>query len=125
MKGLLFGYLLLVVPMNIAVYRGRGRAFRYLESLWASLVFYIIFMFVLGILWLLLGLAKIEVPPALQYILFVAILAGLGYWVGAGMAYDDNHPQQSSQRHQRGTVVSAARSLTRPWRRRGTPADRD
>src|ERR1700679_1865719 len=99
MKGLLYGYLLMLVPMNIAVYRGRGRAFRYLETLWCSLVFYITYLLVLAILWLILGLAKIEVPLLLQYILFVAILAGLGYALGAGMAHDDHHPRGSSQRH--------------------------
>jgi hypothetical protein len=124
MKGLLYGYLLMLVPMNIAVYRGRGRAFRYLETLWCSLVFYIPFLFALVILSLILGLAKIAVPPVLQHILFVVILAGLGYGLGAGMAHDDNYPRQSGQRHQRGTVVSAARSLARPWWRRGTRADR-
>jgi hypothetical protein len=124
MKGLLYGYLLMLVPMNIAVYRGRGRPFRYLETLWCSLVFYITYIIVLAILALILGLAKIEVPLELQHILFVAILAGLGYGLGAGMAHDDNYPRQSSQRHQRGTVVSAAMSLASPWWRRRSRADR-
>jgi hypothetical protein len=120
MKVLLVGYLLMLVPMNIGIYRGRGRTFRYLESLWCSLVFYIIVGILAAILGLILAIAKIGLPLLLQQILFVVILAGFGYLLGGGMAYDDHHPLQSwqrrgRQRHERGTIVSAARSLVLPW----------
>jgi hypothetical protein len=120
MKVLLVGYLLMLVPMNIGIYRGRGRPFRYLESLWCSLVFCIIVGILAAILGLILAIAKIELPLLLRQILFVVILAGFGYLLGGGMAYDDHHPRPSwlrrgRQRHERGTIVSAARSLILPW----------
>ena len=128
MKGALFAYLLTVVPMNIAVYRGRGRLFRHLESLWRSLVLFIfigIFVAILGlILGIILRIAGIKVPDVLLYILFVLILPVLGYRLGVGMAYDDHNWRRGRHRHERGTVVSAVRSLGRPLWGRGTRADR-
>src|ERR1700722_4462641 len=128
MKGALFAYLLTVVPMNIAVYRGRGRLFRHLESLWLSLVLFIfvgIFVAILGlILGIILRIAGIKVPDVLLYILFVLILPVLGYRLGVGMAYDDHNWRRGRHRHERGTVVSAVRSLGRPLWGRGTRADR-
>jgi Type IV secretion-system coupling protein DNA-binding domain len=124
MKSLLVGYLLMLVPMIIAIYRWRGRPFRYLQSLWISLVLFIPVAVIVIIAVLLPHIVGITVPGLLQHILLAVVLAGLGYRLGAGMAYEDNHPLESSQRHQRGTIVSAARSLARPWWRRGTRADR-
>jgi hypothetical protein len=124
MKSLLLGYLLMLVPMNIAIYRGRGRPSRHLESLWASLVFLVLAGLVFIILNLLLGIVKIQLPDVLRSILMVAILVGFGSALGGAMAHEDNHPSHTRQRHQRGTVVSAAQSLARPWWRRDTPADR-
>jgi hypothetical protein len=79
MKGVLFAYSLTFVSMNIAVYRGRGRLFRYLESLWFSLLLFIcvgIFVAIVGlILGLVLGIAGLKVSGVFLYILFVIILA--------------------------------------------------
>jgi Type IV secretion-system coupling protein DNA-binding domain len=123
MKELLLGYLLMLVPMNIGIYRGRGRAFRYLESLWCSLVFCVIVIFLWIIVGLILGIARIELPRLLGVILRVVSLMGFGYLCGGGMAYDDHHPLRSRQRHERGTIVSAARSLVLPWWWRRSRAD--
>lgn len=123
MKNLLLVYLPMLVPMNIAIYRGRGRAFRHLQALWFSVVLSAIAVFIFAMLGEFLVNAKIDVPHVLQFILFMLISAVVGYRLGAGMAYEDNHPRQSSRSHQRGTVVSAARSLARPWWRHDSRAE--
>jgi hypothetical protein len=129
MKGVLFAYSLTFVSMNIAVYRGRGRLFRYLESLWFSLLLFIcvgIFVAIVGlILGLVLGIAGLKVSGVFLYILFVIILALVGYSLGEGMADDDNNPLRRNHRHERGTVVSAVKSLGKPWWPRGARADRE
>lgn len=122
MKDLLQMYLPMIVPMHIAIFRGQGRAIRYLQALVASVVLCVIAVFIFAILGDLLVMAKIGSPHVIEFILYMLTSAVVGYRVGAGMAYEDNHLRRGSRYHLRGTVVSAVRSLAGPWWRRGRRA---